>query len=281
MSFALMVYDGCSAAEKLRAPNLRPTSENWKSRETFARNFGDYLKQNYLKLLNQDDPFHRFQYAIGKSMCATTLLRALRPTQERSQGANPYGLESERLLQAAMDNLRASHFVHDDPEFSGWAWMAWVQWHALATILAALCYIRSNDKANAAWYYVEKSISRVSSNIADGKSGMHWRAIELLYGRALTFKNAGSTTNSAEQSSADSMMQMEMIDAPAGFAGDAIATATFDLLPISTLTPSNIHKEFDLPLSSANFPRNLDDCWFGGDDPMMPSIGGLIPPWPS
>ncbi|KJX94658.1 hypothetical protein TI39_contig4169g00017 [Zymoseptoria brevis] len=190
MTFTLMCHSAASLTMRLSLSETSPTGETWQQRLELAQNLSKNFHQNYFRYCDPADPFHRFLHAVGRTMISSTILRAVRPLQ-RHVSSIPPRVDSSFVLQIAVNAMRDSEAVKDDPETEGWRWMVWVQWHALAVSLAGLCSIRDTELAGQAWELVEKAYELNGGHVADTRSGMLWRPIEKLYRKASAFRDGG------------------------------------------------------------------------------------------
>ncbi|KXT14713.1 hypothetical protein AC579_6388 [Pseudocercospora musae] len=187
MTFNLMAHLATRVTMQLLAPEHTPDGKTWQQRLELARDLGNELREKYLQFCDLSKPFHRFIHAVGASMAASSMLRAVRPLQKHVSSIPPR-VDSPLVLELAVESLRASEATHDDPEAGKWRWMVWVQWHALAVALAGLCSVRDTPLAMTAWLYVEKAYDRHSKQVADSRNGKLWRPVEKLYRKASAFR---------------------------------------------------------------------------------------------
>ncbi|OQO03866.1 hypothetical protein B0A48_10507 [Cryoendolithus antarcticus] len=190
MSFALMAFIAVSVGDSLSQVDVQPSGTTWELRHQVALDFDTEIRDKFLQYCDVSDPFQRFLQITGCSISASCVLRALRPLQV-STTFTPPRLDSNFVLQAAIENLRSSERMYEDPEAERWRWMIWVQWVPVAVALAGLCSVRGTPVAEQAWYYVERQYARWMPLIADSKEGMLWKPIERLYRKALNYRNAG------------------------------------------------------------------------------------------
>ena len=190
MSFALLAYEATNVIQRFNTPEISSSSDTSQQRLELAQRFGRQVKDKYLQYCDMSIPFHRSISALGKSMSASMILRAIRPMQRHSYSVPPR-VDSPYVLQIAVDSLRESERMYEDLEAERWRLLVWVQWHTLAVALAGLCSIRGTELAEIAWVYVERAYSRNPGYIADTRNGMLWRPIEKLYKKASEFRDAG------------------------------------------------------------------------------------------
>ncbi|KAK5123564.1 hypothetical protein LTR85_002602 [Meristemomyces frigidus] len=190
MSFALLASEACTVTQRLNTPEASPSGDTWQHRLDIAHAFGKHVQEQYIQYCDPAIPFHRLICAIGKSMSAGMILRAVRPMM-RHVSSVPPRIDSPYVLRIAMEALRENESIYSDAENERWRWLVWVQWHALAVALAGLCSIRGTELAEQAWGCVEKAYDRHSRHVADTRNGMLWRPIEKLYKKAHAFRVEG------------------------------------------------------------------------------------------
>ncbi|MCJ1383827.1 hypothetical protein MMC17_006941 [Xylographa soralifera] len=203
MAFALLAYEATNVIQRFNTPEISSSCNTWQQRLDLAHKFGRQVKEKYLRHCDMSIPFHRFISAVGKSMSASMILRAVRPMQPHISSVPPR-VDSPYVLQIAVDSLRESERMYEDLEPERWQLLVWVQWHTLAVALAGLCSIRGTELAEIAWVYVDRAYSRNPDRVADTRNGMLWRPIEKLYKKASEFRDGDCRGSHAEsQVSAD------------------------------------------------------------------------------
>lgn len=188
-SFTNMCFDACDAIDSLLKPEAQPSGDTWEKRHQLALDFNSRVDERYLQYFKGGTTFDSFRRAVGESMKASMILRAVRPMQ-RHVSSTPPRVDSPYVLRMAKENLRGSEEIYNLQGADRWRWQVWVQWHALAVALAGLCSIRGTPLANEAWYYVERQYERSARYVADSSRGMLWRPIEKLHKKAIAFRDA-------------------------------------------------------------------------------------------
>lgn len=90
--------------------------------------------------------------------------------------------ENGKILEIATAVLEA--FMEPiSPELAPFAWNSWVQWHALAVVLAELLVLPNGALFDRAYAAAQKGFSYYTTLIADGDSGMLWKPIARLMHR--------------------------------------------------------------------------------------------------
>ncbi|KAM3415580.1 hypothetical protein BST61_g9101 [Cercospora zeina] len=196
MTFTMM----CNKATTLNMALLSPGQDTWQRRLESTQTFSKDITERYLRFCDRSRPYDRFLLAVGHSMIASSILRAVRPMQKLT-GSVPPRVDSPFVLQLAVNTLTAGEMIYQDPEAEGWRWIFWVQWHALAVALAGLCSVRDTDLARTAWSLVDACYDRNSSAVADTRNGMLWRPIEKLYKKAQAFRDGDGSTPASDSTS--------------------------------------------------------------------------------
>ncbi|EME88135.1 uncharacterized protein MYCFIDRAFT_169819 [Pseudocercospora fijiensis CIRAD86] len=297
MSFNLMAHLATRVTMQLLAPEHTPKGETWQQRLELARNLGNELREKYLLFCDLSKPFHRFIHAVGTSMAASSMLRAVRPLQKHisSKYRNSFLLKGVRdckrifkpsrsfiadvvpgippradsplVLELAVDSLRASEATYDDPEAGKWRWMVWVQWHALAVALAGLCSVRDTPLAKTAWLYVEKAYDRHSKQVADSRNGKLWRPVEKLYRKASAFRDgiSESAIKTHKKSTSLPKVPQPEVDVSSLSLDNAMMPDTI-ASHLANLQPLHVQNHSTTTTESVN--AEMDTQW-----PAMPSQG--------
>ena len=189
MSYSHMAYDASYTTQRLNTPD---TKETWQQRVELAQQFEKKVKDKYLQYCDDSIPFQRFLRRVAEAMTASMFIRAVRPMAKHVSSVPPR-VDSPYVLQIAVNSLKASAAILQDPGTEQWRWMIWVGWHALAIALAGLCSIRKTELAKEAWVYVEQGYARGARHVADSRNGMLWRPVEKLYKKASAFRDHRTT----------------------------------------------------------------------------------------
>lgn len=264
MSFVNMCFDACKAIETLLMPELHPGGEVWEKRHKLALDFGTRADAQYMQYFSAGTPFDAFRRAVGESMKASMVLRAIRPMQRHV--STPPRVDSPYVLRMAMENLRSSEMIYNTKEADRWKWQIWVQWHALAVALAGLSSIRGTPLAEETWYLVERQYERSANYVADSKNGMLWKPVEKLYKKAAAFRDAAPKPLPAAQPETQQAPTLDTTTAPPAFddplaVPNILAPTTDTFQPTSTtFAPTFPNYNFGLP-AAASLP--MEDMSLG------------------
>lgn len=86
---------------------------------------------------------------------------------------------------------------------SPFLWLAWVQWYALAIVLAEMCSDKPHANKQFAWQTAQKAFDQMSIRVADGDTGMLWKPINRLMRKARSVMSPAATPASAASPSTE------------------------------------------------------------------------------
>ncbi|KAL9115778.1 MAG: hypothetical protein Q9227_000146 [Pyrenula ochraceoflavens] len=154
-----------------------------------ACNFETYLEQKYLQYCSGVDPQQRYSRLIGKILIHCTWLYVYRPLQKPTSCV-PSVIPRKDVLQLATDILRYHRDAMCNLAFAHLRWItkAWVQWHALAVVLAELCVQTSGPMIEAAWAIAESYYDETTEYVSKPNIGRLWLSIKRLMKRARTVR---------------------------------------------------------------------------------------------
>lgn len=243
MTYPRLIYDAIFHTYNLTVPKKNTTEETWQQRMDAAQQFEDTIREKYWKYCNRSDPFQRLVLSVSRSMVNSMKLRAVRPLHVHPSSTPPR-VDSPYVLQIAINNLRASEAIACDAETAQYRWMVWVQWHALAVALAGLCALRDTSLANEAWVHVEQAYARNVQVVADNRTGMLWRPIELLYKKASAFRDHGRSLSISKDFAAIANANNVAAGQPNTIGKvDATMPKRTSPQPFQMMTPSTPHQQ--------------------------------------
>jgi hypothetical protein len=105
----------------------------------------------------------------------------------------------DRLFRDSIEVLQLSAFLLTNKEVQPWAWHSktHIQWHAVAFVLADLCWRPPSAECDHAWECVNAVYDQWSTMETERKGNM-WRPIRRLMARVQYVREIQRTTNSTE-----------------------------------------------------------------------------------
>lgn len=153
----------------------------WSKRVQLVVDFGTYVGELEQQVGNSRAPMHVLIVTSGRKIHRSLKLLLRRSPYRQSTDTVPPcdGLD---VMLAAMEVLEL-HLDTPPPELEPWAWKNWVQWHALAVLLAELLMRSSDPFADQAFGVASNAYRYFARIVADSHSGMLWKPIARLIRR--------------------------------------------------------------------------------------------------
>ena len=273
MSYTIMTWETSTAVQKLCS--IEELGETCEKRIETVQTMSDNMERKCVRFCKSDDPLQRLSIGIAKTIRSSMMLRAIRPFHRPSHA--PPGVENEWVLELAVDSLRTTVELVEDPVLARWRRLPWVPWHAIAVALASLCHIRGTDLAAQAWAVVNRALELYKGEFADTKRGTLWKRISRLRAIAETFQNGSNgTTRASHQSTsmgamADNLVRSGMTPMGSSIGSTGLwATASMDL-PVDT---SAFLPESDTWYPWEDLLSGFQDNYFDTDPSIMPLMSG-------
>jgi hypothetical protein len=179
--------------------------------------------------VNQDaTPLEKYAQQAAEGIIAGMHLAIRRPPYKHHGGIN-FPADNFDILK------HATYVLHQDtkkksPEFSPWAWKSWVQWHALAIVLAELCCRNPTEDHEWSYSVALESFHRYSRLIADSEKGMLWRPIARLMRRLQQLRANRVTATLPEIASLSFNGALDPLDQLCGSSSEFNAADSTDLI---------------------------------------------------
>lgn len=156
--------------------------DSWTTKSQLVLIFERGMKEDYINNVKENAQLlERFAAQAANAMIAAAHLVLRRPPYKQSSQVVPPSDDFDVLGQS-VKVLRHELDIKSS-EFSQWAWKSWVQWYALAIVLAELCSRPPTKEFEAAYAIAVRSFHQYSSVIADNEKGMLWKPIAKLMRR--------------------------------------------------------------------------------------------------
>lgn len=181
--------------------------KNWPRRLQLVADFGYYVQKVCIQTCDSPTPLNTLLKISGKKIHVSLELLLRRPPYRQPHNTVPPWDDYDIML-AATDVLE-HHLQAPPPELGPWAWKNWVQWHALAVVLAELVVKPQGPSFARAHAIATKSFQYYSRIVADSQSGMLWKPIAKLMRRVQSSQQSSAVVPTQEAPLPDHMNELE------------------------------------------------------------------------
>ena len=187
MTFCLISHEVTNLFKRLsHLPlGLDKNRNETKDREIWVTECCQLLESKYLKYCDMSIPLSWVTGTVCRLIMARLWLSIHHPCQRYGVASIPE-VTKQRLLLISVEILEYAHLL--DSEISAakfkWLFKTYVQWHALAVVLAELCVQTQGEMVDRAWRIIDIVFEYWSERIADSNKGMLWRPMKKLMGKA-------------------------------------------------------------------------------------------------
>lgn len=167
----------------------------WAGRKQLVSDFGVHVDEIAEQIGNSRVPVHILIVTSGRKIHRSLELLLRRPPYRQAAGSVP-SWDDYDIMLAATEVLEL-HLEVPPPELKPWAWKNWVQWHALAVLLAEVLTRPTDPLAVRAFEVASNAYRYYARIVADSQSGMLWKPIARLMRRV---NDARQTVGASSQS---------------------------------------------------------------------------------
>ncbi|KAH7065750.1 hypothetical protein BKA63DRAFT_496355 [Paraphoma chrysanthemicola] len=201
MSHTAMIYQAMICQRKLfeLCETTADPWETWPRRLDLVARFEQHVSNVTSCIDSSASPLQRLSEVSGRKIVVSLQLLLRRPPYRQPRNAIPPWDDFDVLSEAT--NVLEQHMQPMPDELGIWAWKNWVQWHALAVVLAELIARPLDPVSERAYKIAIKSFRWYARIVADSDSGMLWRPIIKLMRRVQRARqNACSGANQEQPS---------------------------------------------------------------------------------
>ena len=210
MTFCLLRYEVSSTIRRLdyvppgtgRCHDIE-SSLSLQQKEHMIESTIKRLEQRYLQYCDMRVPIQWVTATVGRLVMAKLWLTVYHPLQRPGSSIELSQSVKERLFVTSIEVVEYARLLETEQSTAKWGWMfrTYVQWYALAYILAELCISTAGDIVDRAWRAVDgvfdcwESVRKTSSTDGDGgvvggKRGMLWGPLKQLLVKAKKAREA-------------------------------------------------------------------------------------------
>jgi hypothetical protein len=207
MSHSAMTYEAMICQRRLHelSEDSQDTWNNWNAKLELLTAFSEYVKNITFGVNDLSDPLRKLQRISGQKILASLQLLARRPPYRQPRNTVPPWDDFD-VLEAAT-NVLDHHLQPMPPELKPWAWKNWVQWHALAVVLAELMVRPHGPFSDRAYQVAMISFRHYAKIVADSESGMLWKPIAKLMRRVQRLKQGAIATSAPTTSNKETLSE--------------------------------------------------------------------------
>ncbi|GAD92712.1 C6 transcription factor, putative [Paecilomyces variotii No. 5] len=170
----------------VRGVAREPTIEE---REALVEALSKRLEERYIRHCDMNVPLFWVCATIARLIIAKLWLVVHHPLVKRDTRRSLPMETRDRLFATSIEVIEFARLMANNENTSKWSWLfrTYIQWHAIAFILAELCVRPPCPGVDRAWTAVN-SVYREWEAEATQKKGMLWRPLSRLMRRATAFR---------------------------------------------------------------------------------------------
>ncbi|KAH7408510.1 hypothetical protein DE146DRAFT_376540 [Phaeosphaeria sp. MPI-PUGE-AT-0046c] len=183
MSHTMMIYEAMLCQRQLYelSQTTSQSWDTWHKKLDLISSFQKYVRRLTSHINDSSAPLDKLLKISGHKILISLELLLRRPPYHNPRNSVPPWDEFD--VTRAATNVLEHHLQPLSPELEPWAWKSWIQWHALAVVLAELATNPDGVESNRAYAIAKKSFQYYARIVADSKSGMLWKPIAKLMHR--------------------------------------------------------------------------------------------------
>ena len=168
-------------ADQYSAPKI-----SFEEKEASVVEVEKQLQREILVYCDSLNPIAWTTSAIARLIMARLRLALYHPPLHDNRSPSHQDVPRDVVLSLGVQTLEYTHLLDTDPAAEPWRWFfkTYVQWHALAAVLAELCVQDTGQLVDRAWRIVEVVFDDWATRIADSPKGMLWRPMKKLWNKA-------------------------------------------------------------------------------------------------
>lgn len=162
------------------------TDDPWAQRRGWVIANQRRVEHKYLRHCNMNVPAQRYTVLVANIITAIMWLFAYRPLQRHPDSPTTGSVPHAGILHLAVEVMERALQLSTDTSISQFRWISsiWVQWHALAVMIAELCVETEGPAVERAWAVLDTAFAETARHVADSDKGRLWRPIKKLMNKA-------------------------------------------------------------------------------------------------
>ena len=162
------------------------TGDPWAQRRSWVVSCQQRIENKYLRHCNPAVSIQRYTLLVADIMVARMWLFTYRPLQKHPDRPSPVKIPHLEVLHLSIEVMEKAIRASNDASIASFQWMSitWVQWHALAVMIAELCVQTEGPTVERAWAFANTAFEETARHVADSDKGRLWRPIKKLMSKA-------------------------------------------------------------------------------------------------
>jgi hypothetical protein len=208
MSHSAMTYEAMLCQRRIYelSKDCDNPSSQWHKKLELVDAFARNSRSTTAPVGRAKTPLETLQELSSHKILISLQLLLRRPPYKQARSCVP-PWDDFNVMEAAT-NVLEQHLRPLLPELKPWAWKNWVQWHALAIVLAELTIHPEDSLSDRAYSIATRSFHHYSQIVADSESGMLWRPIAKLMRRVRSMRQSKGLHYMPDLASAHGLTQL-------------------------------------------------------------------------
>ncbi|KAL8713350.1 MAG: hypothetical protein Q9220_002549 [cf. Caloplaca sp. 1 TL-2023] len=193
VTFDLIRYTVSTTARRLSyAPpgpgKCRERSNNFtlEKKEQLIEELHQHIENKYLRHCDMTVPLHWVAGTVLRLVLAKMWLIIHHPLQRDPENEELSQETQDRLFRTSVEVIQWSLLLEKEASTKKWGWLfrTYVQWHAVAYVLACLETRTSGPEVDKAWEVIYEILGDMGNHVSPQKRGMLWKPLRKLLVKA-------------------------------------------------------------------------------------------------
>lgn len=204
MTHSMMTYRAMLCQRKMYELS-RVGVDTWTERQQLVMDFGAHVDELSERINSSRVPIHVLIVTSGRKIHRSLELLLRRPPYRQSRESVPLWDDFDIMLAAT--EVLELHLEVAPSKLKPWAWKNWVQWHALAVLLAELLTRLSDPLSDHAFEVASNAYSYYARIVADSQSGLLWKPIARLMRRVHDARHSADMSSQGHDTSQSALSE--------------------------------------------------------------------------
>ncbi|MCJ1309431.1 hypothetical protein MMC25_003090 [Agyrium rufum] len=140
-----------------------------------------YLENKYLQHCDLSVPLQWVSYNVAQLILSKMYMMLMHPLN-RNSSSKMSRAQKDRLFHTSIDVVRRSRLLERQRQTFRWGWLfrTYIQWHAVAFLLAELCWRTNGPDVDLAWEAIDLVFDEWGGSVSATKKGMLWKPMRKL-----------------------------------------------------------------------------------------------------